>query len=166
MSGGYIMTSVTSTGQVLFCFRSASCYHAANNRSLPRSEKHFTRGALHVAAKTAPELEVLGIPFAKNMHPMYVFDRETLAFLEVNESAVQIYGYSREEFLGMKITEIRPPEEVAELLRQIRSPRPKTGATMRHRSSDGAVFKVSITSWELTFHGRAAEMVLARREAS
>jgi hypothetical protein len=119
-----------------------------------------------VETKAAPELEVLGIPFAKNMHPMYVFDRETLAFLEVNEAAVQQYRFSRQEFLEMRITEIRPPEDVPELLHQIRFPIPKTGARMRHRSSDGKVFHVAITSWELTFRGRPAEMVLARREAS
>jgi PAS domain S-box-containing protein len=119
-----------------------------------------------VKANAAPELEVLGIPFAKNMHPMYVFDRETLAFVEVNDAAVRHYGYTREEFLGMKITDIRPAEDVPELLRQIRSPRPKTGARMRHRASNGTLFTVAITSWELTFNGRAAEMVLARKEES
>jgi hypothetical protein len=35
--------------------------------------------------QAAPEAEVLGIPFARNSHPMWVFDRETLAFLDVNE---------------------------------------------------------------------------------
>ncbi|MEI9962240.1 MAG: PAS domain-containing protein [Limisphaerales bacterium] len=42
---------------------------------------------------------------------MWVFDLETLAFLEVNESAIQHYGYSREEFLAMTIRDIRPPEK-------------------------------------------------------
>jgi hypothetical protein len=30
--------------------------------------------------------------------PMWIFDTETLAFLEVNEAAIQRYGYTREEF--------------------------------------------------------------------
>jgi PAS domain S-box-containing protein len=114
-----------------------------------------------------PDLQVLGIPFAKNTHPMWIFDRQTLAFLEVNDAAVRQYGYSREEFLAMKITEIRPKEDVPELLRQTRFPRPQgpsTGDQWRHVSKDGAVFAVAITSWELTFRGRPAEMVLARRE--
>lgn len=34
---------------------------------------------------------------------MWVFDRETLCFLEVNEAAVAQYGYSRDEFLSMRI---------------------------------------------------------------
>ena len=43
---------------------------------------------------------------------MYVFDAETLAFLAVNEAAVVQYGYSREEFLGMTIKDLRRPEDI------------------------------------------------------
>ena len=112
-----------------------------------------------------PDAQVAGIPFAKNIHPMWVFDRETLEFLDVNDAAVMHYGYSRNEFLKMKITEIRPSEDVPELLRRTsRFVGPTTGARWRHRIKDGTVFAVAITSWELTFHGRPAELVLARRE--
>src|SRR5581483_9972556 len=50
--------------------------------------------------------------FAKNPLPMYIVDRETMQFLEVNEAAVKQYGYSREELLRMRSTEIRPSEEI------------------------------------------------------
>ena len=62
--------------------------------------------------ETTPEIQVGGIPFAKNMYPMWVFDRETLAFLDVNEAAVQQYGYSRLQFLRMTIVEIRDRKSV------------------------------------------------------
>ena len=54
--------------------------------------------------------------FANNPRPMWVWDMETLAFLEVNEAAVNHYGYSREEFLAMRVTDIRPEEDVPSLL--------------------------------------------------
>jgi PAS domain S-box-containing protein len=54
--------------------------------------------------------------FDSNPHPMWVFDVETLAFLAVNDAAVRLYGYSRDEFLGMTIKEIRPLGEVPALL--------------------------------------------------
>jgi two-component system, cell cycle sensor histidine kinase and response regulator CckA len=98
---------------------------------------------------------------------MWIFDRETLAFLEVNDAAVQKYGYSRSEFLTMKIVDIRPPECVPELLRRTLDPRfrgASTAEAWRHQTKYGAVFPVTITSWELTFRGRAAELVLARSE--
>jgi len=113
----------------------------------------------------APEAQVAGISFAKNSHAMWVFDLETLEFLDVNDAAVEIYGYSRSEFLKMKITDIRPFEDVPALLRQTRRIEgPATGAHWRHRTKNGNVFPVAITSWELTFRGRPAELVLARQE--
>jgi len=98
---------------------------------------------------------------------MWIFDRETLAFLEVNDAAVKQYGFSREEFLAMTLREIRPAEDVAELLRQTPHPRPlgeSTAERWRHRTKDGTVFRVVITSWELIFREHKAELVLARRE--
>ena len=44
--------------------------------------------------------------FGQNPHPMWVFDVETLEFLDVNEAAVRHYGYSRAEFLAMRIADI------------------------------------------------------------
>jgi PAS domain S-box-containing protein len=115
---------------------------------------------------SVPEAEILGMSFAKNPFPMWVFDRQTLFFLDVNDAAVQQYGYSRQEFLTMTVLAIRPKEDVAEFLRQTPKPRPQgksTAQMWRHRAKDNSVFTVSITSWELEFRGRPAELVLARR---
>jgi len=43
--------------------------------------------------------------FENNPHPMWVYDLETLVFLEVNDAAIAHYGQSREEFLAMTIKE-------------------------------------------------------------
>jgi glycosyltransferase involved in cell wall biosynthesis len=47
---------------------------------------------------------------------MWVFDVQTLGFLAVNDAAVRQYGYTREEFLGMSVKDIRPAEDVPALL--------------------------------------------------
>jgi PAS domain S-box-containing protein len=114
-----------------------------------------------------PQPEVLGLAFGKSLYPMWIYDRETLAFLDVNDAAVQHYGYSRQEFLTMEITAIRPAEDISELLRKDSHPRPQgqsTAEKWRHKTKDGTVFPVIITSWELMFRGRPAEMVLARED--
>ncbi|NJD56253.1 MAG: PAS domain S-box protein [Nitrospirae bacterium] len=102
--------------------------------------------------------------FEANPQPMWVFDLETLAFLAVNDAAVRKYGFSREEFLAMTIADIRPPEDVPRLMKNI------AGVTngldeagvWRHRTRAGSVIDVEITSHTLSFEGRKAEMVLAR----
>ena len=48
--------------------------------------------------------------FVINPLPMWVYDLQTLAFLEVNDAAVAIYGYSYDEFLGMRLTDIQLPD--------------------------------------------------------
>ena len=103
--------------------------------------------------------------FDSNPHPMWVYDLETLRFLAVNDATVARYGYSREEFLGMTIKDIRPHEEVPRLLRNVERARHQTGldeaGIWKHRYKDGSLHDVDITSHTLTFDGRAAELVLA-----
>jgi hypothetical protein len=53
----------------------------------------------------APERVVNGMQFAANDHPMWVVHHGSHAFLDVNDVAVQRYGYSRQEFLDA--TEVR-----------------------------------------------------------
>jgi PAS domain S-box-containing protein len=102
--------------------------------------------------------------FDGNPHPMLVYDLETLAFLEVNDAAVQRYGYSRDEFLSMTIKDIRPPEDVPALL-DIVSKTPEgfsvPEGSWRHTKKDGTVMDVEIASQTLTFQGMRARLVLA-----
>ena len=111
-----------------------------------------------------PDPEVLGMPFADNPSPMWVYDLQTLAFLEVNDAAIRTYGFSRQEFMAMKLLDIRPYEDIGPFLRQWEHPRQSSAEKWRHIRKDGTVFPVSITSWELNFRGRRAELVLARGE--
>ncbi len=64
--------------------------------------------------------------FSTNPVAMYVCDRETLEVLEVNPTAEQQYGYTREEFLKMKITDIRPAEDIPRLMEVARTQRATT----------------------------------------
>ncbi|HOX55738.1 MAG TPA: PAS domain S-box protein [Candidatus Paceibacterota bacterium] len=97
--------------------------------------------------------------------PMYVFDHETLAFLEVNDAALEHYGYSREEFLSMKLQDIRPQEEVPaliEYLHTLLAPdqpiRPGLVGSWRHRKKDGTLMDVEIKWSPISFRGRVASM--------
>src|SRR5205807_544408 len=95
--------------------------------------------------------------------PMWVYDRETLAILAVNQAAVDRYGYGREEFLTLTIKDLRPPEDVPALEEQVAGLGRgiKAPDHWRHRAKSGDVFEVEITSHPIEFEGREARIVLA-----
>jgi PAS domain S-box-containing protein len=100
--------------------------------------------------------------FESNPHPMWIYDRESLAFLAVNDAAIQHYGYSHDEFRRMSIKDIRPAEDIPWLLEKIAEIKPgMNSASSRHLKKDGTVVKVEIVSHTLHFAGRRAELVLA-----
>ena len=102
--------------------------------------------------------------FDDHPNPMWVYDAETLQFLAVNHAAVARYGYSRVEFLAMRIVDIRPAEDVPLVMGVIgqKSPTMLHTGPWRHRLKDGRVIWVEITSHEQEFAGRRARLTLAR----
>ncbi len=101
--------------------------------------------------------------FEANPHPMWVFDLDTLAFLDVNDAAVANYGYSREEFLALTVKDIRFAEDVPALLERIGRDDgdAKVVGLSRHRRRDGSTILAEITSHGIDFAGRRARVVLA-----
>ncbi|MEK7263874.1 MAG: PAS domain S-box protein, partial [Bacteroidota bacterium] len=102
------------------------------------------------------------ILFENNPLPFWVYDLETLEFLAVNDAAIHHYGYSRNEFLTMNVKDIRPTEDVPDLLRNTIHQRSgiENAGIWRHRKKDGTIIDVEVRSHELTFQGRRAKLVL------
>jgi two-component system cell cycle sensor histidine kinase/response regulator CckA len=101
--------------------------------------------------------------FEKSPQPMWVVDRETLRFLEVNASAIRHYGYSREEFLGMRVVDLRPSEDVPATLDAIPDVAPEIPrqGVWRNRKKDGSLAWVEATTQSLVFEGRPAWLDLS-----
>jgi PAS domain S-box-containing protein len=107
--------------------------------------------------------------FASGPLPMWVSDAETLRFLEVNAAAVAHYGYSRDEFLTMRVTDIRPPEDIPRLLDhraaamdERRAQRPRAMGVWAHRRKDGRGIEVDLTVHDIEFAGHKASLVVAQ----
>jgi len=111
--------------------------------------------------RSAPSFRLL---FASNPLPMWVYDLETLSFLEVNDAAIAKYGYSRDEFLSMRITDIRPPDDVPEFLANVARQRTtlQQSGRWRHRLKNGELKTVEIVSHTLRFGARDAALVVAQ----
>jgi two-component system, cell cycle sensor histidine kinase and response regulator CckA len=99
--------------------------------------------------------------FDESPEPMWLYDEETLRFVEVNRAAVAAYGYSRDEFLAMDILAIRPEDDGPRLLDHI-----KDGGGLRgewvHRTKAGTHIHVEVAATRMTIDGRPLRLVIAR----
>jgi diguanylate cyclase (GGDEF)-like protein/PAS domain S-box-containing protein len=100
--------------------------------------------------------------FDGNPLPMWIYDFETLHFLAVNEAATRTYGYSKEEFLRMRITDIRPAEDLPAMHARLAELRDRSAPRLfRHRKKDGSTFYADVTSYEFVTAGRRARLVIS-----
>ncbi len=108
--------------------------------------------------------ESFRVLFEQHPRPMWVYDLETLRFLEVNDCATERYGFTRNEFLSMTIADIRPEEDAQELRAYLRveSPDQNYAGIWRHRTKDGEIIDVEVTTHTLDFRGRRGGLVMAQ----
>jgi two-component system cell cycle sensor histidine kinase/response regulator CckA len=102
--------------------------------------------------------------FDHNPYPMWVFDVESLVFLAVNDAAVRHYGWTRQEFLRLRVTDIRPPEALPAFLQDVDAVGEEgndRAGLWRHRKKDGTEIDVEIMARSITFEGRSARLTLA-----
>jgi diguanylate cyclase (GGDEF)-like protein/PAS domain S-box-containing protein len=100
--------------------------------------------------------------FDANPVSMWIWDHETFRFLAVNDTAVARYGYSREQFLKMRLFELKPPEDHG----GIRDIAQGTGGyqedrVSRHIKADGGFIDAAIYGRSLNYRGRSASLVAA-----
>lgn len=102
--------------------------------------------------------------FEENPLPVWIYDPETLRIQDVNHAATRLYGYTREEFVRLTLVDIRPPEDVPQMLQVVRGPRESSHVTgeYRHQVKNGRIIDVIVTSHDIVHHGRPARFVLAQ----
>ena len=100
--------------------------------------------------------------FQAHPEPMLVVDLETQTFVEVNEAAIQSYGYSRDEFLSMTIKDLDPPAEIVTSVKTVPVIAELGDGALRHRKKDGVVIEVLVTTHDLVYAGRKSCYVMAQ----
>lgn len=101
--------------------------------------------------------------FDDNPSPMWIYDSNTLFFTAVNDAAVSHYGYSRDEFKKMKITDIRPSADSGKVIDTVKSLKDgyNYSGIWVHRKKGGQLIDVQIASHRLTSGRKNKIMVLA-----
>ena len=101
--------------------------------------------------------------FENNPLPMWVMDKSTLAFLDVNEGGLRHYQHNREEFLAMRYPELKSPEEKKRFsdFQYVISKEPLNTGIWKHRKKDGSEIEMEILFNNITFNHQDACLVIA-----
>ena len=102
--------------------------------------------------------------FSHTPLPMWVFDTETLQFLQVNEATTKAYGFSETEFRGMTVRDVRPDSDAPSFAAHIEEWKQdgRHQGHWQHKRKDGKCFEVDVISHKLEYAGRSVRLVVAQ----
>jgi PAS domain S-box-containing protein len=95
--------------------------------------------------------------FEANPLACWVFSASDLRILAVNEAAVQQYGYSREEFIGLTTRDIMADESMP-----CGTPAFQTGTVHKHKTKTGKVLDVEEVWAPLHLNGKDARLAIVQ----
>ncbi|MES2374244.1 MAG: PAS domain S-box protein [Bacteroidota bacterium] len=124
-----------------------------------RKTKREKKAALEELYLSESKYKIL---FESSPMPMWMFDRSSLAFIAVNNAAIEHYGYTREEFFSMKSKDIRPEEDIEKHLASAMSDlsgQYKQGV-WRHRKKNGEIIFVEIHAHDVMYNEQSVRLVL------
>ncbi len=99
-----------------------------------------------------------------NPEPIFIYDKENLHFIEVNQAALNLYGYRRDEFMQMDLTDLYIPEDIQTLL-DSSSGGIKEGiftGPYRHKRKNGESVFVEISKTSFKFNNRDAHFNIVK----
>lgn len=100
--------------------------------------------------------------FDHNPLPIIIFDLETRNILEVNDAAVDFYGYGKHEFKGLTIFDIRPEDEIPRVnkyLSRLKDTADNEGK-WQHQKKNGEICNVEIIAQNIQYKGTAARYLI------
>ena len=113
-----------------------------------RAEKQVVAGLLHDTKEQQAAI-------LRTARDGFVIMDEHLCFLDVNEAACQMTGYTREELLRMAVPDLEADDSPAEITAQVRIIK-QAGAALferRHRCKDGRIIDVELSVNHLPVSG-------------
>ena len=94
--------------------------------------------------------------------PMMLFEERSFRILDVNEAAIRLYGWSREEFVALTVLDIRPPDAIARFRGTLQHPADGTPfpGRYRHWKRDGTIFDVEVAAHRLLMDGEPLRLAM------
>lgn len=102
--------------------------------------------------------------FFNNPLPIFIWDIETLAILELNDIAQEEYGYTREELLKMSVLDLRNPEhhyKIRAFAKEFQQTDTlKRSGIWEHVKKNGETLILDISSHRIDYKGRPAVLAI------
>lgn len=96
--------------------------------------------------------------------PIFIYDVDTLKFLDVNKATELHYGYTKREFLAMTLLDIRPMKDIEILTNAIESLKKEhkkyTNRTAQHKKKNGELMQVQIHGFTIEYQNKLAETII------
>ncbi|MDO8549777.1 MAG: PAS domain S-box protein [Ignavibacteria bacterium] len=99
-----------------------------------------------------------------NPEPVFIYDKENLKFLQVNDAALKLYGYRKDEFLLLDLTDLYTPEDIQTLL-EASEEKSKEGVfskPSRQKRKDGANIFVEINRTRINYKNKQAYLIMVK----
>jgi diguanylate cyclase (GGDEF)-like protein/PAS domain S-box-containing protein len=98
--------------------------------------------------------------FDNNPNPVWIYDVETLQLVAVNDAACAVHGYTKEEFLCLRLPDILHPEIQESVILGARQLKAGPTRASRHLRKDGTEFPMDITAHNVDFKGKRCRFIL------
>ena len=128
-----------------FSFNDASGHRLLGGVALDITDRVEAERRLRVSETRYRDL------FEQNPLPAWIYDTQSLFFLEVNAAAIAHYQWTREEFLHLSLRSVRMPDEVeiVEAALNESAPLHRITGPLRHRRKDGTTIWVELVSHDV-----------------
>jgi len=93
--------------------------------------------------------------FENNPFPAWIYESESLRFLEVNQSAVEFYGYAKEEFASITFMDITATEDET-----TGDNKPSNEQIWKHRKKNGDEVYVEVRANDFIYNNQRAVLVM------
>jgi len=122
------------------------------------SEEH------HLRQESQFTLEQQRMLFENNPVPMLIYDLESTLVQDVNNLAVERYGYSQEEFIGMPISNLHHVEDLDSVVENVRNIKEESNNSDEwvHVLKDESTIHVEIFAKSIMYHGRKSRLVIMK----
>ncbi len=101
--------------------------------------------------------------FRLNPQPIWIFDIETFRFVQVNNAAVELYGYSEDEFRDLTVFDLKPKADYALLRESLAKNIEKSSLVStksRHFNKAGMLLDVEIQATFIMINHKKYRMVI------